>query len=81
MASIGLNSSLKYNADLNGAINIAKLSLGYMLRDEAGLTQPLTEHETIALACSQRGAMVESSESPYLSGGSVNIQCPFNKCK
>jgi len=43
-----------------------------MLRDGADLTQPLTEHETIALACSQRGAMVESSESPYLSGESVN---------
>jgi len=67
------NCGLEYNADLNGAINIAKLSLGYMLRDGAGLTQPLTGHETIALACSQRGAMVESSESPYLSGESVKV--------
>jgi len=42
-----------------------------MLRDGADLAQPLTEHETIALACSQKGAMVESSESPYLSRESV----------
>jgi len=54
--AIGLNISFK--------IVVLELSLGYMLRDGAGLTQPLTEHETIALACSQKGAMVESSESP-----------------
>jgi len=57
-----------------GACGIAKLSLGYMLRDGADLTQPLTGHETIALACSQKGAMVESSESPYLSGENVNLE-------
>jgi len=56
------------------ACGIAKLSLGYMLRDGASLTKPLTEHETIALACSQRGAMVESSESPCLSRESVNLE-------
>lgn len=36
---------LEYNADLNGAINIAKSSPGYMLRDEAPLTEPLTPSE------------------------------------
>jgi len=65
---------LEYNADLNGAINIAKLSLGYMLRDGAGLTQPLTGHEAIALACSRRGAMAESPESPCLSRGNVKAR-------
>jgi len=65
----GLNSSFK--------IVVLELSLGYMLRDGASLTKPLTEHETIALACSQRGAMVESSESPYLSGENVNFSRLF----
>lgn len=33
--------ALQYNADLNGAANIAKRSLGYILSDGAALTQPV----------------------------------------
>ncbi|MHA1596854.1 MAG: zinc ribbon domain-containing protein [Candidatus Asgardarchaeia archaeon] len=34
------NCGLEYNADLNGAVNIVKLSLGYILRDGGALTHP-----------------------------------------
>ncbi len=36
------NCNLEYNADLNGAINIAKRFEGYMLSDGVALAQPLT---------------------------------------
>jgi len=43
-----------FNADLNGAINLAKLSLSYMGRDGAGLTQPLTPHEGVEKVCDRQ---------------------------
>lgn len=72
---------LEYNADLNGAINIAKLSLGYMLRDGAGLTQPLTEREAVPPACSHEAGMAESSESPYFRGRSVKSLASSYTCE
>ena len=65
------NCGLEYNADLNGAINIAKLSLGYMLGDGGDLTRPLTPHEGVELACGRKTSIPESGESPRFSGESV----------
>jgi len=61
-----------FNADLNGAINIAKLSLSYMGKDGAELTQPLTPHEGVEVVCDRQTPTPESGESPHLSGESVN---------
>ena len=52
------NCGLEYNADLNGAANLAnlgKLAMGYMLIAGAVLTQPLTQCEAISMACSHEG--------------------------
>ena len=65
------NCGLEYNADLNGAINIAKLSLGYMLRGGGTLTCPLTPHEGVEAVRGRQTSTPESGESP-LSGESVN---------
>jgi len=68
-----LNCGLDYfNADLNGAINIAKLLLSYMGRSGADLTQPLTPHEGVEAVCDRQTSTPESGESPYFSGESVN---------
>jgi len=67
------NCGLEYNADLNGAINIAKLSLGYMLRGGAELTQPLTPHEGVEAVCDHQAPTPKSGESPHLSEESVNL--------
>jgi len=69
------NCGLEYNADLNGAINIAKLSLGYMLGDGGALTHPSTPHEGVGEACGHEPPTLENGESPYLSRGSVNFIC------
>jgi len=60
------NCGLEYNADLNGAINIAKLSLGYILRDGGALTHPLTPHEGVEAVCDHQAPTPESGESPHL---------------
>jgi putative transposase len=67
------NCGLDYfNADLNGAINLAKLSPSYMGGGGAELTRPKTPCETTSLACSHKGDVVKNGESPHLSGESVN---------
>jgi len=66
------NCGLEYNTDLNGAINIAKLSLGYMLRDGAELTQPLTPHEGVELACGLKPPSPKAENLPA-SAGRVSI--------
>jgi len=65
------NCGLEYNADLNGAINIAKLSLGYTLRDRGALTHPSTPHEGVEAARGRQASTPESGESPCLSTGTV----------
>ena len=50
-----------------------QLSLSYMGRDGAELTQPLTPHEGVEVACSPKTPTPEGGESPHLSGGSVNL--------
>jgi hypothetical protein len=63
---------LEYNADFNAAINIAKLSLAYMVGDGGGLTHPSTPREVMPPACGFDGGMVKSGESSHFSGRSVN---------
>jgi len=64
------NCNLQYNADLNGAINIGRVALSYMLRGGASLTKPLTPSEASSpMPCRLSGGEAEIGESPDFSRG------------
>jgi putative transposase len=64
------NCDLQYNADLNGAINIGRVALSYMLRGGASLTRPLTPSEaSLPMPCRLSGGEAEIGESPGFSRG------------
>jgi len=64
------NCNYQCNADLNGAINIGRVALSYMLRGGAGLTQPLTPSEASPpMPCRLSGGEAEIGESPDFSRG------------
>ena len=57
------NCNLQYNADLNGAINIGRVALSYMLRGGASLTKPLTPSEASSpMPCRLSGGEAEIGE-------------------
>ena len=69
------NCNLQYNADLNGAINIGRVALSYMLRGGASLTKPLTPSEASSpMPCRLSGGEAEIGESPDFSRGECQIR-------
>jgi putative transposase len=64
------NCNLQYNADLNGAINIGRVALGYMPRGGAALTRPITPSEASPpMPRRLSGGEAEIGESPGFSRG------------